>query len=197
MVWGVWGPVRDWGPVRSICILTAYKKCVWFLIKLHLPSEDLGVCVVSFSHPQYNSDKRKFQVWSEVKRSCKHHVLWEEEHHSCCSCPQRWGSDTELMPCSRNGCRAARAAASLMLWARSAFSWGSRALVPIKVIGKHIVQILAVAAELLSGTRQGKQCLHSQHSELGTAARPVRCWMWSRNAVQLRGCLSCSNLSHY
>lgn len=101
------------------------------------------------------------------------------------------------VPCSRDVCRAARAAASLSLWAHSAFSWGSRALVPINVIGKHFVQILAVAAEPLWGTRQGKQCLHSQHSDLGAVARPVRCWTWSRNTVQLRGCLSCSNLSHY
>lgn len=79
------------------------------------------------------------------------------------------------MPCSSNVCRAAGAAASLLLWAHSAFSWGSRGLVPINVIGKHIVQILAVAAKALCGTSQGKQCLHSQHSDLGTAARPVRC----------------------
>lgn len=101
------------------------------------------------------------------------------------------------LPCSTNPCRAARPPGSLSLWICTAFSLGFRGLVCINVIGKHIVQILAVAAKVLCRTSQGKRSLHMQQLNLDTAARSVSCWMWSRKAFQLWNRLSCSSLSHY
>lgn len=71
------------------------------------------------------------------------------------------------LPCSTSPCRAARLPVSLSLWVCTAFALGSRGLVCINVIGKHIVQILAVAAKPFCGASQGKRSLHLQQLKPG------------------------------
>ena len=95
---------------------------------------------------------------SSAKPCCP---FWQKTHYSVLSL------SCLCLPCSTSLCGVARPPVSLSLWVCTAFSLGSKGLTCINVIGKHIVQILAVAAKPLCGTRWGKWFLHSQQLKPG------------------------------
>lgn len=90
-----------------------------------------------------------------------------------------------LLPPSTNICRAARPPASLSFCICTAFSLESRGLVCINVIGKHVVQILAVAAKPLCGSSRGKAVPSLTTVKTGCCCQA----RWALNVVQ-ESCLA-------